>query len=160
MNEGKFLQVGPPDEIYEIPRTMFVASFMGASNIFLGKVVSRKDAKIELEAKNGARIFAKAPEDMRDDEIAGFSIHPELIRIGPAEADKNLLDSQEHTAFHGRIKEVYYQGDFSELTVLIDKNDMVLTVHLSRGTGIETKLSEGSEVIASWDYRFNNILAG
>ena len=48
MNEGKFLQIGTPDEIYETPSTIFVASFMGASNIFPGKAVSKKNGAIDL----------------------------------------------------------------------------------------------------------------
>ena len=36
MNEGKFLQIGTPDEIYETPSTIFIARFMGATNIFSG----------------------------------------------------------------------------------------------------------------------------
>ena len=33
-NEGKIVQVGTPEEIYEQPRTRFVASFVGSSNVF------------------------------------------------------------------------------------------------------------------------------
>ena len=39
MKDGVLLQIGTPNEIYETPRTRFVASFMGASNIFSGSVV-------------------------------------------------------------------------------------------------------------------------
>lgn len=158
MNEGKFLQIGTPDEIYETPQTRFVASFMGASNIFLGKVFSRRDRKIEIKTKKGARIFAPAPEDIEDADIAGCSIHPELIGIGPVTADARRLDPQKHTAFSGIIRDVFYQGNFSEITVLIKEIDMALIVHLTRGAGPEVRLSEGQEVVVSWECRRNNVL--
>ena len=158
MNEGKFLQIGTPDEIYETPRTVFVASFMGASNIFSGKVVSQKDGKIELETKQGSRIFAPAPEDVGDDEIAGVSVHPEMIRIEPLEENPQQFDAVKHTAFRGVIKEVFYQGNFSEITVLIKESDLPLAVFLTRGTGPEVQFSEGQDVIVSWESRRNNVL--
>ena len=160
MNEGKFLQIGTPNEIYETPQTVFVASFMGATNIFLGKVVSKKDAKIELETKHGSRIFAPAPEDIDSDDIAGFSVHPELINIGPVDTDSQPLDPEKHTAFRGVVKEVFYQGNFSEITVLISGIDMPLTVHLTRGPVSDVQMYEGQDVILSWDYTSNNVLTG
>jgi spermidine/putrescine ABC transporter ATP-binding subunit len=158
MNEGKFLQIGTPDEIYEIPQTIFVASFMGASNIFSGQVVSQKNGLIELKTENGTRIYALAENDMNSDEIAGFSIHPELIHIGPVAAESNHFDPQESTVFEGIIEEVFYQGNFSEITVMIKEVDKPLVVHLTRGTGREVKLSKGQDVIVSWESRRNNVL--
>ena len=161
MNEGRFLQIGTPDEIYERPKTTFVASFMGASNIFAGKVVSTKDGKIELETADNLRIFGSEPEDIRKEDIAGFSIHPELINIRSIEAEGRPLDPTEYASFNGTVREVFYQGDFSEFTVLLEETNMLLTVHMTReGMGFGKGLSEGQAVTACWSYRDNNILAG
>ncbi len=160
MNEGRFLQIGRPDEIYEAPRSVFVASFMGASNIFTGKVVGEEDDKVELETKDGRRTFALRSEDINNDEIAGFSIHPELIRIEPDKADDQQVDPEKTTIFHGKINEVFYQGDFSEFTVFLKEMDKVLIVNLNRGDiGHGRRLSEGQDVVVSWECRHNNILA-
>jgi spermidine/putrescine ABC transporter ATP-binding subunit len=158
MNEGKFLQIGTPDEIYETPRTIFVASFMGASNIFSGKVTSKRDGKIELETKHGSRIFAPAPEDVEHGEIAGVSVHPEMIRIEPLKENPQQSDAVKHTSFRGVIKEVFYQGNFSEISVLIKESALPLAVFLTRGTGPEVQFSEGQDVIVSWENRRNNVL--
>jgi spermidine/putrescine transport system ATP-binding protein len=161
MNEGRFLQIGTPDEIYERPKTTFVASFMGATNIFAGKVVASKDGKIELETGDDLRIFGAEPEDINKEEVAGFSIHPELINIRPLEAEAAPLDLEEYATFSGTVREVFYQGDFSEFTVLLKETNMLLTVHMTRdGLGFGKRLAEGQEVVASWNYRDNNILAG
>jgi spermidine/putrescine transport system ATP-binding protein len=158
MNEGRFLQIGTPDEIYETPQTVFVASFMGASNIFLGKVAARKNAKIELEIKNGSRIVAPAPDGIENDDIAGVSVHPEMIHLEPVDAYRQPVDPEKFTAFPGVVKEVFYQGNFSELTIVIKEFDMPLVVFLTRGAGPEVRLSEGQEVIVSWENRRNNVL--
>ena len=158
MNEGKFLQIGTPDEIYETPQTVFVASFMGASNIFLGKVAGKNDSRIELEIRNGSRILAPAPDGVENDDIAGVSVHPEMIRIEPAEATPRPLDPERYTAFHGIIKELFYQGNFSEITVVIKESDMPLVLFLTRGAGPEVRLTEGLAVVVSWENRRNNVL--
>lgn len=158
MNEGKFLQIGTPDEIYETPQTIFVASFMGASNIFSGRVVSQNNGMIELKTLKDSRIYALMGEDMPLDEVAGISIHPELIHIGPVTEEAQRLDPQKNTAFEGTIKEVFYQGNFSEITVIIEEIDRPLVVHRTRGAGREVKLSEGQDVIVSWESRRNNVL--
>ena len=158
MNEGKFLQIGTPDEIYETPQTVFVASFMGASNIFLGKVAGKNDSWIELEIRNGSRLLAPAPDGVENDDIAGVSVHPEMIRIEPAEATPRPLDPERYTAFHGIIKELFYQGNFSEITVVIKESDTPLVLFLTRGAGPEVRLTEGLAVVVSWENRRNNVL--
>jgi spermidine/putrescine transport system ATP-binding protein len=158
MNEGKFLQIGTPDEIYETPQTIFVASFMGASNIFSGQVVSIHNGLFELKTENGTRIYAQSTEELNNDEVAGFSIHPELIHIGPVNEDSTQFDPQKTTAFGGIIQEVFYQGNFSEITVLIKEIDKPMVVHLTRGAGRDVKLSEGQDVIVRWESRRNNVL--
>jgi len=161
MSEGRFLQIGTPDEIYETPKTTFVASFMGASNIFAGKVVAGKAGKIELETGDDLRIFAPEPADISKEAIAGFSIHPELINIRPLEAEAAPLDPEEYATFKGTVNEVFYQGDFSEFTVFLKETDMLLTVHMTReGMGLGMRFFEGQEVVASWHYRDNNVLSG
>lgn len=160
MNEGAFLQIGSPDEIYEKPGSIFVASFMGATNIFSGKVVSTKEGKLEIETPDGLKVFAPEPEGHAGNAITGFSVHPELISLEPVKADAPPADPREQTQLHGKIKEVFYQGDFSEYTVTLKEIDMLMTVHLTRGKGYRLQLPEGQDVTVNWNCSSNNILTG
>jgi len=160
MNEGAFLQIGTPDEIYEKPGSIFVASFMGATNLFSGKVVSQENGKIELETDEGLSIFAPEPENNAGDPVVGFSVHPELILLRPETPDGSPSDPTNQTIFHGKINEVFYQGDFSEFTVALKETDMLITVHLTRGKGYRLQLPEGQDVTVSWDCSSNNVLRG
>ena len=69
-----------------------------------------------------------------------------------------LVDPEKFTAFSGVVKEVFYQGNFSEFTIVIKDFDTPLVVFLTRGAGPEVRLSEGQEVIVSWENRRNNVL--
>ncbi|MCW2809156.1 MAG: transporter ATP-binding protein, partial [Marmoricola sp.] len=49
MNKGRIEQLGAPEELYELPRTAFVANFLGQSNLFTGQVVSSSAASIVVD---------------------------------------------------------------------------------------------------------------
>lgn len=159
MKSGKVVQIGTPTEIYEAPRTEFVASFMGASNIFLGKVVSRGEGRIEFETDAGLRILAPDRNEVESADIGGVSVHPEVIGVIPEETAATVSDAEGENAFRGKIKEVFYQGDFTELTVVLDQTQKPVTLHLNRRMEHETQPSVGKDVIIHWSWKHSNILA-
>ena len=81
INKGKIEQVGTAEEIYEHPRTKFVADFIGDTNFFDGKIYSRKENILTIEANR--LIFHTKDENRFEvgDEVS-LSIRPERITIG------------------------------------------------------------------------------
>jgi spermidine/putrescine transport system ATP-binding protein len=159
MRKGKLLQIGTPNQIYETPRTKFIAKFMGATNIFLGRVVSEIGDKIELEIENGLKVFAPLPENIAPHSVIGFSVHPELIDIVTAKEKKLRTDPQDETVFSGRIKEMIYQGDYSELTISLDHLNLNLSTFITRGSEYDTRdIRENQDVVVFWNSNDNNIL--
>ena len=59
MNNGKIEQIGTPSEIYEYPRTAFVADFIGDTNLLKGKVESIYAETLQIVTDSGLRIVAK-----------------------------------------------------------------------------------------------------
>ncbi len=155
MNEGKMIQIGTPNDIYETPKTKFVASFMGATNIFKGKTISQNGEMIELQIENGPNIHVPAPENTPSDKIAGFTIHPEMIDISPDLNGIDANDPHEVTAFRGMVKEVFYQGDYSELTISLNNTDMELSTFLTRKE-MQNRVTVNQEVAVTWKSSFNN----
>lgn len=105
MNHGKIEQLGTPTELYEHPRTAFVAGFLGVSNLLRGRVEGRGD--VRLEAGDTVRV---APEllDGRDGAVA-VGIRPEKIRVGAAAGEENTLA--------GTVAETAYVGVATQLLV-------------------------------------------
>ena len=159
MRNGKLLQIGTPNQIYETPRTKFIARFMGATNIFSGRVVSEIGAKIELEIENGLKVFAPLPENIAPHSVIGFSVHPELIDIVTDKEKRLWTDPQDETVFSGRIKEMIYQGDYSELTTSLDRLKLNLSTFRTRRSEYDTRdIRENQEVVVFWNSDDNNIL--
>ena len=159
MRKGKLLQIGTPNQIYEMPRTKFIATFMGATNIFPGRVVSKIENTIELEIENGSKVFAPLPEKFDLESVVGFSVHPELIDIVTNKEKELWGDPQEETTFSGKIKEVIYQGDYSELTISLDHLPLNLSTFITRGSEYDTQdIRENQDVVVFWASNDNNVL--
>ncbi|HHE6469012.1 TPA: spermidine/putrescine ABC transporter ATP-binding protein PotA [Providencia rettgeri] len=94
MREGKIEQDGTPREIYEEPKNLFVAQFIGEINIFDAKVLYRIDDKriranveghecdifTELSVKEGQHVSVLLrPEDLRVEEVNDTDNYPGLI---------------------------------------------------------------------------------
>lgn len=161
MEKGKLRQAGAPDELYERPRSRFVASFMGAMNIFTTRVISHSQDQVELEISNEVRVSVPNQDQAPISDIKGFSIHPELIRIHSAEESIQHFDTEKLTLLKGIISEVFYQGDYSEISVSLEGTSENLTLYLNRGdVGQIRRVPVGREVMVSWESRHNNLLVG
>ena len=159
MNAGVLLQIGTPNDIYERPRTKFVAEFMGATNIFDGRVAGTEDGMIEIKTPGGIRMFACDPKGMAHQDISGCSIHPELVQLMPSKDAAPSIDPRTKTVMQGRVHEVIYLGDFSEITVRLEGVDRLLTVFQTRtGEGVIRRLAKDEPVAVQWDCHHTNVL--
>ena len=158
MKNGKIVQLGTPNEIYESPRTTFVADFMGASNIFSGRAEACKDGRIEFRSGEGLRLTLSDANGINIDDIEGVSVHPEVIGIALDESEIKRLDSDRYTILPGQVKDIFYQGDFSELTVTVKDVQQDLSINLARVISYDKKLCAGLDIIVYWDRAHNNTL--
>ncbi len=96
MHEGVIDQIGTPEEIYEQPKTKFVATFIGETNIFDGMVEEEHPEKLKIRIEPGcfdsyANGFAKGdminisirPEKLKfsEEPVAGFELAGELTNF-------------------------------------------------------------------------------
>jgi ABC-type Fe3+/spermidine/putrescine transport system ATPase subunit len=77
MDDGRLLQVGTPEEVYERPRTTFVARFIGDANLF------------ETPVRGGVAELGGARLALEGDGVA-FAVRPERVRIDPPPAESLL----------------------------------------------------------------------
>ncbi|GCD96412.1 ABC transporter ATP-binding protein [Embleya hyalina] len=80
MNGGRIEQLGSPVELYESPRTTFVANFLGQSNLVEARVTGRADGDLLLDAQ-GNRLVLPAARSAADGERLVMGIRPEKITI-------------------------------------------------------------------------------
>ena len=79
MSDGLILQIDNPVEIYEKPKSRFVADFIGESNIFDGKIKTMEDGILHAECKQGdCLLYGKGFEAGEDIFI---SVRPEYLML-------------------------------------------------------------------------------
>src|ERR1700733_3140506 len=100
MRDGKLLQMGTPDEIYNRPADLFVANFTGATNELTGTLVERNGAFGLVDFGNGRRGEASLLHDVAVGDKVRIALRPETIRIGANGAN----------AFPARVTDRRYQG--------------------------------------------------
>jgi putative spermidine/putrescine transport system ATP-binding protein len=99
-HEGRIQQISPPVEIYNRPRTRFVASFLGETNMLPGTVVSAGDGFARIRLGNDAVLRGRAGDGIAAGQEAVLVVRPEAISEIHAEANTiegTLLDQ----LFHG-----------------------------------------------------------
>lgn len=117
MNEGELEQVGAPAEIYNRPRTRFVASFIGTLNHLQGEVVDVEAGVVRI---GETLVSASRPIlNGRVGEQRALALRPEAVRLGPAiNGDNGLKGVLEDVTFLGAV--VRLQLRIGETRVLAD----------------------------------------
>jgi putative spermidine/putrescine transport system ATP-binding protein len=135
-NQGLIEQIGSPRDIYDHPRSKFVAEFIGETNLLEGTVKGhdRDGTTIELDSRRQLTVS-------RSDALAAgarvlVSVRPERILLGPPSmAVQNMLPT--------KVLDSVYQGD--HLRVQLDEAAFRLVVRLDRRS---EEWPAGADVVA------------
>jgi spermidine/putrescine transport system ATP-binding protein len=100
MNNGVIEQMGPPTELYESPRTAFVANFLGQSNLFPAKVAGVEGDKVILEDSDGRFEMPKARVADGVTLAAGSKV---LVGVRPEKINIEALDPTKDAPTHGNF---------------------------------------------------------
>jgi spermidine/putrescine transport system ATP-binding protein len=80
MNHGRIEQMGAPEAMYDLPRTAFVANFVGQSNLGVGRIVDTDGDRLVAEV-HGSRVkIPKARSAVQSGEVM-FGVRPEKVRV-------------------------------------------------------------------------------
>jgi ABC-type Fe3+/spermidine/putrescine transport system ATPase subunit len=116
MNDGRIEQTATPEELYERPRTRFVADFLAVRNILEAEVVSLLNGRARLRAGTGLEILAADDGGYQVGQRVVIGLRPERLRIDAGEANR----------LFGVIEDEIYLGDRTDWRVRF--GDLLLTV--------------------------------
>ena len=94
MQAGQIAQIGTPGEVYERPRTRFVASFLGRCNLFDGASLGAGRVRLEL-GEFRAAVDSPAGADVT------VGIRPERVALNPDQTDNTVLAEISSTSYTG-----------------------------------------------------------
>jgi spermidine/putrescine transport system ATP-binding protein len=134
MNHGRIEQLGTPTELYETPRTAFVASFLGVSNLIAGTVSGSETVRLHSGPEVRVRSDALAG---RTGEVA-VGIRPEKIELG--QGHPNSLD--------GTVVEQAYVGVSTQY--IVETACGRLTVYRQNASAGLNGAAPGQSLTLSW----------
>lgn len=141
MDHGRIAQLGTPKELYEYPRTRFVADFLGSINFFPGKVTNIDGRVVTVETAQGRFINeADFMPAVGDQVIIG--VRPEMLDLDDANPDINRLE--------GTAQEYSYFGDYNLCLVKLDNGQMIKVFVENDSEGRARIPQFGQRVRVSW----------
>jgi spermidine/putrescine transport system ATP-binding protein len=138
MSDGHIEQLGSPTELYETPRTAFVAGFLGVSNLISG---TARDGVVEaggvrIQTRNGA----SGPVQV--------GVRPEKIHLDGAEANR----------IPGRVLESAYIGVATQYVVETDVGNLMVFAQNAHGSS--EPIGAGSQVTLTFSPESTFVLEG
>jgi spermidine/putrescine transport system ATP-binding protein len=152
MNSGKIEQVGTSHEIYENPKTQFVAEFIGSMNCFEARVREVRADEVVLDGVGKKPIVARLPKedsrhlfDFAPSSLARLMVRPERLKILKSQP------VQEANCLEGALKEVLYQGALTRFLVTSKEGTHTWIVDQPNRAAFSKKAFQlGDRVFISW----------
>ncbi|MFM7425145.1 MAG: ABC transporter ATP-binding protein [Elainella sp.] len=124
MNIGRIEQIGTPNEIYEQPRTAFVADFIGDTNLLRGQVESTYGSTVQVITESGLKVWVEAPQSSaelldRPNAPVVVSVRPEKVRLGQPDAVDQM------NCYGGTLKHGMYLGTHIHYLVELPGGDAI-----------------------------------
>lgn len=146
MEEGRFLQVGPPKEIYEFPESRFVADFIGTINMFEGKVSRVGDETISVEsAEAGTSLRALGNHDVEVGQSVCIAVRPEKIFITKYEPDND-----DDVRIRGVVDDLGYLGNLSLYRIRLESGKMIQVSSQNRRCSTKRFVEWEDKIWVSW----------
>jgi putrescine transport system ATP-binding protein len=143
MDRGRVVQVATPAEIYERPRSRWVAEFVGDVNLIEGIVLRAGAGEAVIGDKRGRQYRVSA--DVAPGAQVSIALRPEKVRLqaGPAPPDAP-------NAMRGKVCDVGYLGSISTYKVRLDDGVVVKAAVANVAPASGQTLRTHDEVWLSW----------
>ena len=145
MNAGRIEQMGHPADIYELPRTVFVANFLGQSNLFAGRKSGTSGDLILVES-NGQTFSVPQARNAAEGTDMIVGVRPEKMTILDEPDAHKVPDS--HNRLTGAVIDVSYTGVSTQYLVTTDWGQDITV--FEQNVLVGDRCEVGDRVIVHW----------
>ncbi|PYV38937.1 MAG: hypothetical protein DMG06_24435 [Acidobacteria bacterium] len=146
LNQGRLEQLGSPQEIYDRPKSRFVADFMGMQNIFPLASLQENGEIYRCWTQGGQEIHVPKANHPNS-EVHFFGIHPAKILLKRKPPEKHF-----DNILKGIIREGSYLGSAQTWSVEVGKHETWLVAQsLHQNDYSDDGFSLEDEVYLCWD---------
>jgi spermidine/putrescine transport system ATP-binding protein len=142
MNEGRVLQIGEPEDIYERPADRFVADFIGETNFLNGLVKGRRDGEVVVLVDGTLEVRVSAERGVGMNEEVAVALRPEKLSLH--------IEPPDPRAVSGTVEEVIYTGTDTRYLVRLTEETVVTVRQQNVGVGGGVSFPVGTRVSLYW----------
>jgi spermidine/putrescine transport system ATP-binding protein len=146
MNQGRFEQLGTPQQLYYEPATAFVASFVGSNNRIFGRLTGTEGPIGEIQTADGWRVRARLQGTINNGAHVEAFVRPEAAIL---ERDRSRLPPNQHH-YIARVQSLLFDGANSAALLQEELTRFEFRVALPQ-TGQFADLRIGEQVHFSFD---------
>ncbi|MDB1123878.1 spermidine/putrescine ABC transporter ATP-binding protein PotA [Vibrio algarum] len=143
MRDGMIEQDGTPKEIYEEPKNLFVARFIGEINVFKSKAVKRIDKKRVLVTIDGIESIIYYEQEFSPNEELQILLRPEDLRL-------EEIKETESKGIVGYVRERTYKGMTLDSVVELVNGERVMVSEFFNEDDPDVDHSLGQKVAVTW----------
>lgn len=143
MNEGVIQQEGSPKEVYENPKNLFVARFVGEINVLQALIEATEHGKLRANVE-GRQCTLTQDHSFRDGEKVKLLLRPEDIRL------EHLKDADSDYPLLGVIEETTYKGATLDSVVRLDSGTRIMASEFFDEDDPEFEYKTGEKVAVKW----------
>jgi putrescine transport system ATP-binding protein len=144
MDRGRIVQVAPPAEIYEAPRSRWVAEFIGDVNLIEGVVMETRAGETAIADRGGRHYLVPTGAAAVGARVC-IALRPEKVRIAAASAPADALN-----AVRGRVWDIGYLGGVSIYKVRLDDGTVMKAAVANVARFTKAPIGPDDEVWLSW----------
>ncbi|HEY5319580.1 MAG TPA: ABC transporter ATP-binding protein [Galbitalea sp.] len=144
MNKGKIEQLGSPEDLYELPKTAFVANFLGQSNLFTGEVASSNSTSITVQLGGRKIVVPKSRAELTTGTVT-VGVRPEKLSLLTEEP---ASETGVNVVGPGRVSDVSFSGVSTQYVIEVPGVGSVVVFAQNMAFGPVVQL--GAEVWACW----------
>lgn len=148
MRDGRIVQIGTPQQLYDAPAGRYVADFVGESNFFSGQVVASNRDGAAIAIADGIALKARWSlngASLPVGQAASVAVRPEVIGlwvIGGAPRDLDIVRQ-------GEVRNRIYLGDHTEFSVHVPALGEVM-VRRPKSDPLALSLQPGDTIELGW----------
>ena len=151
MRAGRIEQLGAPDELYESPRTDFVAGFLGVSNLLDAEVAGRDGDLATLRLADGSVLRAPSSA-LNGEQSVRLGVRPEKLHVIAITDDDAGATEDGMNSIEGTVLDASYIGVSTQYLVkTADGHRLTVYAQNLETSGAGEVLSEGQRVRLTWN---------
>jgi molybdate/tungstate transport system ATP-binding protein len=137
--DGKLMQAGTPEEIFEKPVNSQVASFVGFENMLKGKVITAENGLLKIEI---GKLIIEASGDIEAGSYVYALLRPENIVLSKVSTESSVRNS-----LHGKVTDIWILGALVRVKI---NCGVILNALITRQSAEEMGIFPGVPIYAQF----------